>query len=192
VNEKSSDTEKKNSEASGRGALAEFREAIGGLFESVVGMAPDFGIGRDWPRHELIVDDDAYRVQVELPGFSREEIEVSVAGRTLTVSGDRKKFAPPEGARLLRSERPSGSFELDVRLPAEVDALSVVAQMHDGVLEISLPKASSRGRSIDIEETESGGGAAKVKKKSAKTAPADDAPWEEDSASGSADAGEEN
>ena len=190
MNEKSSDTEK-NAEASGRGALAEFRSAIGGLFESVVGMAPDFGIGRDWPRHELIVDDDAYRVQVELPGFSREEIDVSVAGRTLTVSGERKKFEPPEGARLLRSERPSGTFELNVRLPAEVDALSVVAQMHDGVLEIALPKASSRGRSIDIEETESGAGEARVRKGKAGTAHADDAPWEEDSASGS-DAGEEN
>ena len=118
MNEKSSDTEK-NAEASGRGALAEFRSAIGGLFESVVGMAPDFGIGRDWPRHELIVDDDAYRVQVELPGFSREEIDVSVAGRTLTVSGERKKFEPPEGARLLRSERPSGSVTLMSTAPAE-------------------------------------------------------------------------
>ena len=80
---------------------------------------------------------------------------------------------------------------MNVRLPAEVDALSVVAQMHDGMLEITLPKASSRGRSIDIEETESGAGEARVRKGKAGTAPADDAPWEEDSASGS-DAGEEN
>lgn len=175
----------KNSEASGRGALAEFREAVTNLFESVVGLAPDLGLARDWPRHELIVEDDGYRVQVDLPGFTRDDVDVSVVGRALTVSGERKKFEPPEGARLMRSERPSGKFELNVRVPAEVDALSVVAQMHDGILEIRLPKTSSRGRAIEIEESGAEPGDAEVKKK----AP-EETPWEESPDSGAGEEGE--
>ncbi len=184
MNEKGTETEK-GSEASGRGALAELREAVGNLFESVIGLAPDFGLGREWPRHELVVEDDGYRVMVELPGFRREEVDVSVASRLLTVSGERQKFQPPAGARLLRSERPSGTFEISVRLPADVDALSVVAQMHGGVLEIRLPKSSSRGRSIDIEQTSGDSGPADVKRKTA-----DQMPWEDTGAPGSGQTGE--
>lgn len=190
MNEKSSEPEKENekekdSRASGRGALAELREAVGNLFESVVGLAPDFGLGSEWPRHELVVRDDGYRIQVELPGFSRDQVDVSVAGRMLTVSGNRPKFQPPDDARLLRSERPSGSFEVNVRLPAEVDALAVVAQMHDGILEIRLPRASARGRSIEIEESRGDSGAANVKQKAA-----DEMPWEDTPHTGGGESGE--
>lgn len=161
----------KKAESSGRGALAEFKDAVGNLVDSVMGMAPDFGIGREWPRHELIVEDEDYRVQVELPGFQREAVDVSVAGRTLTVAGERPKFEPPAGAHLLRSERPSGKFELTIRLPADVDALGVVAQMRDGILEIQLPKASGRGRPIDIDTADEGGGEARVRHEGRATGP---------------------
>ncbi|UCC73136.1 MAG: Hsp20/alpha crystallin family protein [Gemmatimonadota bacterium] len=145
-----------DSKASGRGALAEFKDAVTSLFGQVTSLVPDFGLGREFPRHELRVEDEECRVLVELPGFKREEIDVSVAGRTLTVSGQRPRFEPPESGRMLRSERPSGDFELVVRLPAEVDALAVVAQMRDGILDARLPKSSGRGRSIEVEETSGG------------------------------------
>jgi HSP20 family protein len=145
------------SNASGRGALAEFKDAVTNLFDQVssqvTSLIPELGLGREFPRHELRVEDDGYRVLVELPGFKRAEIDVSVVGRNLTVSGQRPRFEPPAGGRMLRSERPSGDFELNVRLPSEVDAVAVVAQMRDGVLNVSLPGSKgTRGRSIDIEE----------------------------------------
>ncbi len=142
-----------DSSAAGRGALAELKEAVGNLFDQVVGLAPDLGLTREFPVHELRVEDDGYRVRVELPGLRRDDIEVAVAGRTLSVSGERPRYRPPEGARMLRSERPSGKFDLSVTLPAEVDPLSVVAQVRDGILDVKLPRqVGSRGRSIKIEE----------------------------------------
>ena len=145
------------SRESGRGALAEFREAVSNLVDQVVGLAPDLGFKKDFPRHELQVEDDGYYVQVDLPGFKREEVDVSVAGRSLAIAGERPRFEPPAGARMLRSERASGKFDLVVRLPAEVDARAVVAQMRDGVLEIRLPRSTgTRGRSIDVENEEAG------------------------------------
>ncbi len=144
--------EQSKSSASGRGALAEFKEAVGNLFDQVLGMAPDLGIRREFPRYELRVEDDGYRARVELPGMTREQIEVSLSGRTLTVSGERRRIPAPEDSRPLRTERPGGKFSLTVRLPGDVDPLAVVAQMRDGVLDVRLPKPGARGRSIDIQE----------------------------------------
>lgn len=145
------------SNASGRGAIAEFKDAVTNLFDQVssqvTNLIPDLGLGRDFPRHELRVEDDGYRVWVELPGFKREEIDVSVVGRTLTVSGHRARFEPPQGGRMLRSERPAGEFELNVKLPSEVDAVAVAAQMRDGVLDVRLPGSKAgRGRPVDVEQ----------------------------------------
>ncbi len=142
------------SRSSGRGAFAELKEAVGNLFESVVGLTPDLGFGRDFPHHEMRVEDDGYVVQVELPGLRREAIEVSVSGRTLTISGKRPKFEPPSEARMIRSERPYGKFDLSVRLPDEVDTLGVVAKMREGILEVQLPRPSAGGRSIEVEAAE--------------------------------------
>ncbi len=122
------------------------------LFEQVVGMTPDLGLRREFPRHEVRVEDDGYRVQVELPGVAREDVDVSIVGRRLTISGTRKRFEPPAGTRMLRSEREARRFDLAVQLPGEVDAVAVIAQMRDGVLHVQLPKLSStRGRQVPVE-----------------------------------------
>lgn len=184
--------------ASGRGAFAELKEAVGSLFESVVGLAPDFKLGRDFPRHEMRVEDDRYVVQVELPGLRREAIEVAVSGRTLNISGQRPKFEPPSDARMIRSERPHGNFELSVKLPDEVDTLGVVAKMRDGVLEVQLPKPSAGGgRSIEVESGE-GEAAGAEPRPSEQTPPGESAqaeqgpatmPWEEPTEQGGGETG---
>ncbi len=169
-----------DSTASGRGALAEFREAVTNLFDQVVGLAPDLSLSREWPRHELQVEDEGYRARVELPGFRRDEIEVSLTGRTLTISGERNKFKPPDGARLIRSERPSGKFSLTIKLPADVDTLGVVAKMRDGVLEVALPKPSgARGRSIEVEASDESGKGPIIEKPETQRPEPNKMPWEE-------------
>jgi len=141
--------------ASGRGALAELKEAVTGLFDQVVGMTPDFGFRREYPKHELQVEDDGYLARVEVPGLRRDEVDVSISGRALSISGERPRFKPPTDARMIRSERPSGEFTLAIRLPAEVDAAGVAARVRDGVLEIKLPKPTAgRGRNVDVEADE--------------------------------------
>lgn len=144
-----------SSGASGRGALAEFKEAVTNLFDQVVGLAPDLKFRRDFPKHELRIEDDGYVALVEIPGLRRDEVEVSISGRALSISGERARFNPPAEARLLRSERPSGEFSLAIRLPAEVDTMAVVARVRDGMLEITLPKPTGgQGRSIEVDGAE--------------------------------------
>ena len=175
-----------SSGASGRGALAEFTEAISDLFGQVADLGPKLIFGGGQPRHELIVEDDAVQVRVEMPGIDRDAIDVSVTGRKLTISTTRPRFKPPEGARLIRRERPSGDMQVTIQIPDETDARAVVANMKAGVLEVTLPKPSGRGRSIKVDEAKSQSRGAK-----GKSEPSEDAmPWDESTES-TGDAGEQ-
>lgn len=135
-----------------RGPFADLQDALSDLVDQVTEFTFGFGGERGFPRYEVSRDDAGYRVRVEVPGLSREEIDVTVAARTLTVSGDRKSVEPPEGARMLRDERPTGPFERTIELPEEIDTQGVVAKLESGVLEVTLPSRSkARGRRIEVE-----------------------------------------
>jgi len=146
-----------NAGASGRGALTDLKDAVSQLVRQVTSFVPDLGLKTEFPRNELKVEDDAFRVLIELPGMRREDVDVSVTGRALRVSGERARSEPPTGGRLIRSERPVGEFDLSIHLPEEIDTVGVSARMRDGVLHIELPKLrEARGRSIDVEVEEPG------------------------------------
>ena len=86
--------------------------------------------------------------------MQQDDVDVSVAGRTVSISGERPGEDTPEGARSLRQERPSGEFDLKVDLPDDVDPLAIVARLEDGVLRVSLPKyGEARGRNIEVEKS---------------------------------------
>jgi HSP20 family protein len=93
---------------------------------------------------------DAYHVEAELPGFTMDQIDVSLLGETLTISGGRaaedEQTGAEEGARWLRRERRAQRFERSVTLPAPVKEDQVGASLRDGVLSITLPKIDAPKR----------------------------------------------
>jgi HSP20 family protein len=101
------------------------------------------------PLADVEETDDAYVVEIELPGVKREDASVEVAGRRLTVSGERKER---ERIGILRRRtRTVGRFHYEVVLPGDVDEDGVVASMDEGVLTVRVPKpASERPRRIPI------------------------------------------
>ena len=101
------------------------------------------------PLADVEESDDAYLVEVELPGIKREDVSVEVAGRRLSVSGERKER---QRVGILRKQtRSVGRFEYEVTLPGEVDEAGVQASMDEGVLTVHVPKAESeRPRRIPI------------------------------------------
>ena len=108
------------------------------------------GIGRGRPAVNVWEKDDALRVELEVPGLKSEQVEISVVGDELSIKLDRPDVAE-EGATYHRRERPSGSFTRVLRLPLEVDADHVEAELTDGVLTITLPKAeSAKPRKIQV------------------------------------------
>ncbi len=89
-------------------------------------------------------------VEAELPGLSQDDLEILVVGNQLTLRGQRKPSAE-ENATYHRRERGVGKFERIVRLPVDVDADQVQAQLVDGVLRLTLPKSEAvRPRKIAV------------------------------------------
>jgi HSP20 family protein len=90
-----------------------------------------------------------YHVDIDLPGVHREDITIDIEGQELTVSGDFRKEDHIESPR--RSTRREGRFEFAVRLPHAVDADRCAAELKDGVLCLTVPKAASPGhKTIEI------------------------------------------
>lgn len=104
------------------------------------------------PAADLSETDDAYVVEVELPGVPREHIDVAVAGNELAITGELKER---ERAGMLRQRtRRWGRFEYRTTLPQDVDADKIDATLSEGVLTVRVPK-TERGKSRKVEITQS-------------------------------------
>ena len=101
------------------------------------------------PLADVEETDDAYLVEIELAGVRREDLTVEVTGSSLTVSGERKERE--RTGILRRRTRTVGRFLYQVDLPGQVEEDGVVADMHEGVLTVRLPKvAGDRRRRIAV------------------------------------------
>jgi HSP20 family protein len=104
------------------------------------------------PSVDVIDREDEVVVRAEVPGYRKEEIEISVGDSTLTIRGETKKEEKEEKGDYYRCEISHGAFSRTLELPARVDEAKAKAAMKDGVLELTLPKVEkSRRRTIAIE-----------------------------------------
>jgi HSP20 family protein len=85
--------------------------------------------------------DDAYYIEVDLPGVKKEEISIDVNDNVLTISGERKVEEERKDEEFYRVESFYGKFERSFTLPEDVDADKIEAEAKDGVLTVKIPKA---------------------------------------------------
>jgi len=85
--------------------------------------------------------DDAYYIEVDLPGVKKEDISIDVDDNVLTISGERKIEEERKDEEFYRVESVYGKFERSFTLPEDVDADKIEAEAKDGVLTIRIPKA---------------------------------------------------
>ncbi len=111
----------------------------GGLSRGVL-SEPAAGV---FPLMNITEGKDNYYVRAELPGFEAEDLDISVTGDTLSISGERKLPVEDEKVRYHRREREAGRFSRIVSLPAQMDTGKVEARCMDGVLTVILPKAEA-------------------------------------------------
>lgn len=109
---------------------------------------PFYNLGQtvhDWfsPPSEAAHDDDAYTVKMELPGVKLEDVELSVHDGVVTVKGEKKSEREEKTETYFFSERRYGSFSRSFRLPNDADAAKISADLKDGVLTITAPKAKA-------------------------------------------------
>jgi len=96
-----------------------------------------------FPAMNVWTGEEGAVVTAEIPGIKSEDLEISVVGNTLTLSGSRASEELPEGARYHRQERGCGKFSRAIELPFTVDADNVEAEFEDGVLQVKLPRSEA-------------------------------------------------
>ena len=108
------------------------------------------------PQMKMKIDvtkgDDTYTVKADIPGVKKDDIQVSVDGNEVTISGEIKKESEEKkGEEVLRSERYYGKVSRSFTLPHDVDEAKVVAKYADGVLKLTLPmKSKAATRKITV------------------------------------------
>ncbi len=85
----------------------------------------------------------AYHVEVDLPGISKEDIEIKVEDNTLVISGERKVKEEIKEENYYKVESRFGTFSRSFSLPEEADIENIHAESTDGVLEVVVPKLES-------------------------------------------------
>jgi HSP20 family protein len=108
------------------------------------GFLPDF---------DVIEQKDAYLFKADLPGIKEQDLDVTVSGNRLTVSGKREVEERQDEERYYAIERSYGSFTRAFTLPDDVDAAQVRADLRDGVLTLMVPKrAESQPKKIQVQK----------------------------------------
>jgi HSP20 family protein len=133
-------------------ALAPFRgfwdvqSEVDRLFNDMVGdlmgrRREGFAREQLWaPRLEAFARDGDLVIHADLPGVALADVDITLEGTTLTISGERKLLAG-EGTEYYLRETPCGAFRRSVVVPEGVDPDSVKARLENGVLELVLPGA---------------------------------------------------
>jgi HSP20 family protein len=96
-----------------------------------------------WPAIDVAEEDEAILIRAEVPGCKADDIDISVHGNVLTISGEKKFEEEKKEKGYYHMESSYGSFRRELNLPAEVDAGKIDAVCKDGVLSLTLPKAAT-------------------------------------------------
>ena len=101
---------------------------------------------------DVVETKDQVVVKAELPGFKAEDINVSVLGNTLTITGQRKQESEVAEGQYYRRELASGTFQRQVELPQTVNTDALKATYKNGILELTFPKREeTKPKQIKIE-----------------------------------------
>ena len=99
---------------------------------------------RDADNLRVDVEDnsDHYNLSASLPGFEPKDVDISITGRTVAITAESSHEKETKEDRYVLRERYNGTLMRRLVLPAAVDAQKAAAAFKNGVLTISLPKAS--------------------------------------------------
>jgi len=148
----------------------EFMRRFGEEMDKLFG---DFDFGRGWlppalarsagpglwaPQIEMFEQDGELIVRAELPGLTKDDVDVEIDNDAITIEGERRSEQNENREGFYRNERSYGRFYRRLPLPDGVEAENANASFRDGVLEITMnaPKRTeSKPRKVQISESSS-------------------------------------
>ncbi|MDK2799716.1 MAG: hypothetical protein PWP27_2112 [Clostridiales bacterium] len=110
--------------------------------------------GMTSPKVDIYQTDTDIIVKAEIPGVSKEDLNVYVDENAIRLSGHTKKNDEFKDENVYRTERYYGSFSRTIPLPVEVKSEEAKAEYKDGILSVTVPKvepSKTKGRKIDIQ-----------------------------------------
>lgn len=142
--------------------LVDFHQQVRRLFDDfyrdfelpLMGLEQSRGpLGKFWqqaeyPRMDYAETDKAITVTAELPGVSKDELQITVSDDILTIKGEKRQEKEEGKGRYHRTECYYGSFQRSFPLPCEVDGQKVEASFKNGVLSITLPKTEAARKKV--------------------------------------------
>jgi HSP20 family protein len=133
--------------------LRSLQREVDSLFDQFFNRSGDEGSSAVWaPQTDLVETDEDFQLRLDVPGMSKEDIDINLQNNTLTVSGERTSERTDEGEDYVRVERAFGNFHRTFTLPDAVDHENIEATYEDGVLSINVPKTEeSTRRQIEIQ-----------------------------------------
>ncbi|MCH9654976.1 MAG: Hsp20/alpha crystallin family protein [Planctomycetes bacterium] len=160
-------TEAEQSKKSETSGMHNSIERLRSEFDKLLGVAVEQGeraldklgmLGNEavWiPRVDLLELEEQVQVSFDLPGVTADEINITLAGNMLTITGTRETGTTATSGQTVRmSERPSGIFRRSVPMPIAVDPDQVTATVQNGVVTVMLEKSSTvKPRQIPIKST---------------------------------------
>ena len=110
--------------------------------------APEWAGETTHPPMDIFEDEGGVHIQLEVPGMSRDELNIRLDRDRLSIEGFKQSGGDSECLRYICVEREFGIFRRIVEVPVSVDASGVRAALVDGVLRIILPKVTERRRAV--------------------------------------------
>jgi len=105
-----------------------------------------------FPLVNIYENDDAITVTAELPGFSKDKVNITFSDGLMTISGKREPVAAVKDMSIVRKERSEGDFEKTLQVPTKIKQDEIHASFSNGILTITLPKADEvKPKTIAIE-----------------------------------------
>ncbi|MDH5472398.1 MAG: Hsp20/alpha crystallin family protein [Gammaproteobacteria bacterium] len=126
-----------------RGWMSPFRLGRSHLSAPFEGRTPDV---------DMVNRDDEIFIKAELPGVDKDDVEITLTDRTVTIKGSTRAEEKEEKGDYYRCEISQGSFSRTLSLPDQVDTDKAKAKFKHGVLKLTLPKVkSSKRANVKIE-----------------------------------------
>ena len=123
--------------------LSRLHNEMDDLFDGFFrGLDRPFSGYKAWPAIDVAEEKDSIVVRAEVPGCKAEDINISVYGNKLTISGEKKLDEEKKEKGYYHVESTYGSFRRELTLSADVDQDKIEATCKDGVLSVTLPKAA--------------------------------------------------
>jgi HSP20 family protein len=140
--------------------MRRFGEGMEQLFAEFAGgglMPRNFGEIANWtPQIEVFQKDRQLVIRADLPGLSKNDVQVELRDDSVIIRGERQEERKEEREGFYRTERTYGTFYRVIPLPAGVDTTKATANFRDGVLEITMPaeEGETRGRQLQIQDSQ--------------------------------------